>query len=105
MAVCLDYQRVYCSRRESAVSIKMQLFAALLLLFALSAKVWIKINCTSVGYQLAKARQISVSQDMQLRELELELSLLMRPDRLAEEARRKLDLRQLDPGQAYRITY
>ena len=104
MAICLEYQSVYSNRRESSVSLKYHLVAAVLLLGALVTRVTLKIHSTSVGYELAKERTINVELDMQRRELELERSLLLRPDNLTKAAY-GLGLRPLDMAQAKKVRY
>jgi len=92
MAVCLDYQAVYSAQKGILVSVPVQIGAAILLLMALSFKIWVKYETTGLGYQLAKERQATVAYDMERRELELHLSILKRPDRLAATATQKLGL-------------
>lgn len=103
MAVCLDYQAVYCRKTNFMISVRVQLFAALLLLCALSAKVWIKIESTDLGYRLAKERQITIELDMERRELELARSVLLRPDNLTRVSKQRLGLDLLNPEQARRM--
>lgn len=103
MAVCLEYQAVYSRKANVAVSVRAQLIAAVLLLAALSSKVWIKIESTDIGYRLAKERQVTIDLDMQRRELELARSVLMRPDNLTKVAKTRLGLGLLRPEQARRI--
>lgn len=105
MAVCLDYQSVY-YQREGLVSIwSLTLAASVLLLLALSFRVWIKIESTEIGYELAAAQQEAIELDMERRDFELQLSLLLRPDNLTPLAAKKLGLSTLDPEQARKITY
>lgn len=103
MALCLNYQSVYCRRESIVISVRMQIFAASILLIALVAKVWIKIESTDIGYQLAKERQMRIAYDMERRELELQRSVLLRTDNLTEAARDRLGLQPLNPKQARRI--
>ncbi len=105
MAVCLDYQAVYYKRNEAAVSWKLQFFAGLLLLAALLCKVWIKVESVELGYHVAKERQKTVALDMERRELELQLSVLLRNDNLSSMAQKRLGLYSLNPRQARRIAY
>lgn len=104
MAVCLNYQSVYCRRDRIVISVRMQIFAAVLLLLALVGKVWIKIETTDLGYQLARERELKISYDMERRELELQRSVLLRTDNLTRTASERLGLSALDPQQARRIT-
>ena len=104
MAVCLDYQAVYCRNSKISISVRTQLITALLLLAALSTKVWIKIESTDIGYRLAKERQTTISLDMERRELELARSVLLRPDTLTRMSKERLGLDLLRPEQARKIT-
>ncbi len=104
MAICLEYQSVYACRRESTVFLKFHLLAALLLLAALVTRVTLKINGTQVGYALAQERSRTIELDMQRRELELQRSLMLRPDSLTRAAR-GLGLAPLNVAQAKKLRY
>ena len=71
----------------------------------LAFKVWVRIECTSLGYVLAKEKQSTVALDMQRRELDLQLSVLKRADTLSKKAHTKLGLVALNPKQARKIIY
>ena len=103
MAICLEYQAVYCERARVLNLWWVTLAASLLLLFSLGLKVWIKIESTSVGYRLANERETALALDMERRDLELQLSLLMRRDELAKRAHAALGLQALNPKQARRV--
>lgn len=103
MAVYLDYQSVYCDKRSLVVSVKLQLAASVLLLAALCGRVWIKVESTDLGYRLARQRQQTVLLDMQRRELELQLSVLLRPDSLYRMANEKLGLEALRGDRALKM--
>jgi hypothetical protein len=105
MAVCLDYQNVYAPRRAIVISTRIQLAVLVLLVVAFSGKVWLSVRSTDLGYQLAREQQRAVELDMTRRELELELSVLMRPDTLSRAARKNLGLVPLNPAQARKMTY
>lgn len=105
MAICLEYQAVYCNRRDKVVSLRMQIAAAVFLFAVLCCRVWIKIESVDLGYQLAKQRQRTIALDMQRRELELQLSVLLKADNLARSAERRLGLGPLSPKQAVKIDY
>jgi cell division protein FtsL len=104
MAVCLDYQSVYARRDVLVISVRTQVFLALCIVCLLGFKIWMKIEATDIGYQLAKERNRSVALDLARRELELEKSVLVRSDHLESAARKRLGLRPLDPAQARRLT-
>lgn len=104
MAVCLEYQSVYSRRDKIVISVRMQIVAAALLLCALVGKVWIKIETTDLGYQLAKERELKVSLDMERREYELQRSVLLRTDNLSRVAQQKLGLMPLNPANARKIS-
>ena len=105
MAVCLQYQSVYVKREAARVSGKVQLFGAVILLALLGVKVWAKLEATDLGYSLARERQKMVGVDMERRELELQRSVLMRPDSLAKSAREKVGLSEHSLGQTLKVTY
>jgi hypothetical protein len=105
MAVCLQYQSVYVKREAARVSGKVQLCGAVILLALLGAKVWAKLEATDLGYSLARERQKMVALDMERRELELQRSVLMRPDSLAKSAREKVGLSEHNLGQTLKVTY
>ncbi len=104
MAICLEYQQVYQRNIKIGHKLRWQIAAASVLLAVLAAKVWLKIETTDLGYELAKERQRTIALDMQRRELELQLSVLTKPDYLAKLANQKLGLRALKPNQAVKIS-
>lgn len=103
MAVCLDYQTVYMSRRLH-FSHRVQVIAALVLLAAVGVRVWIKLACTDVGYDLAREKQKMIALDMERRELELERSIFLRADNLGGLAAKRLGLVSPKPVQLRRIS-
>lgn len=105
MTVCLQYQSVYVRRDDAAVSKKLHLVVAVCLLCVLAARVWVKLESTDVGYQLASERQKTVALDMERRELELQVSVLKRPDALARAARVQAGLGDHRPSQTIKISY
>ncbi len=104
MAVCVGYQGIDV-RGGIIVSVKTQLFVALLLIVALSVKIWIKSESTQVGYVLAAARQTGIELDMKRRELELQRSVYLRPDHLKQKAAERLGLQAMSPHQAKKVIY
>lgn len=104
MSVCLQYQPVV-AVADLKVSVRWQLCVATLLLLTLIAKVWIKVETTRVGYELADQRQLAIELDMKQRELELHRSYLLRPDNLYKTASAKLGLVKLQPQQAKKVIY
>jgi hypothetical protein len=105
MAVCLQYQSVYVKRESTAVSAKLQIVAAVALLGVLAVRVGSKLEATDLGYQLARERQLTVSLDMEKRELDLQRSILVRPDSLSKAARERVGLTDHKPNQTIRISY
>lgn len=105
MAIALDYQTVYYRRGKRTVPLGWNIAAAVLLFFALAAKVWIKVECTEYGYQLAKVRKETVALDMERRELELHYSVLLKPDNLIMRSKKLLNLGALNPQQARKVVY
>lgn len=105
MAVCLQYQSVYVKREAAVVSLRVQVVAAMALLLVLGARVWMKLEVTDVGYQLARERSRTVELDMERRELELQRSVLLRPDSLATSARTLAHLEDHAAVRSFRLSY
>jgi hypothetical protein len=105
MAVCLQYQSVYVKRESAVFSLRAQVVTALVLLVVLAARVWVKLDATDVGYQLARERTKTIELDMQRRELELQRSVLLRPDSLKASARQMGRLEEHRPENTIRIVY
>lgn len=63
------------------------------------AHVWVRLQVTTLGYELSTARDMVARLEQEQRELETELAMLTAPQRLAEEAGRRLGLREPEPGQ------
>lgn len=99
MAVYLDAQAIYVRRKPLHVSLRLQAFVAALLLVTLAAKVWIKVEITDVGYQIGHEQDRAVALDMERRELELERSVLLRPDVLSRAAKSRLGMQPMNPSQ------
>lgn len=105
MALCLNYQAVYVRRGAAVASTRMHVIGAVALLAALAVKVWIKLESTDLGYVLARERQRTVDLDMERREMELQRSVLLRPDNLTKAAREKLGLSEHDLTRTITISY
>lgn len=105
MAIALDYQTVYFRKKKRVVPLSWNIAAAVLLFVALAVKVWIKIECTEYGYQLARIRKETVALDMERRELELHYSVLLKPDNLVMRSKKQLGLGPLNPQQAKKVIY
>lgn len=105
MAVCLQYQSVYVKRETAVVSLRVQVAAAVVLLAVLGARVWMKLEATDLGYQLARERSRMVELDMERRELELQRSILLRPDSLSASARKMAALDDSGVERSLRVVY
>ena len=105
MAVCLQYQSVYVKRGQAVVSIRVQVAAAVALLLVLGMRVWVKLEATDIGYQVAQQRGRTVSLDMERRELELERAILLRPYTLSSAARRMGGLHDMNSERTLRVVY
>jgi hypothetical protein len=92
MAICLEYQAVYANHKTSTQNWCYLLGASVLLFLALSLKVALKVQLTDLGYRLASQEQLAVEYDTERRDLELQLSILKRPETLAEQAKQRLQL-------------
>lgn len=100
MAACLEYQSVYYDRTAYHSTVRATLFACFCMLGALLFRVWVKVESTDLGYEIARARKLAISYDMEIRDLRLQKSVLLRADHLSAVARRDLSLRELRPDQA-----
>jgi hypothetical protein len=105
MAVCLQYQSVYVKREATAVSLRVQIATAVALLLVLGARVWVKLEVTDVGYQLARERSKTIELDMQRRELELQRSVLLRPDSLSASAQQMGRLAEHNSEMTLKVVY
>jgi cell division protein FtsL len=61
--------------------------------------VWVRLQVTTLGYDLSAAREIVARLEQEQRELETELAMLTAPQRLEEEAGRRLRMHEPKPGQ------
>lgn len=104
MAVCLDYQSVANVSREQGLPLKVQVTVVALLALALAARVWVKHECTDLGYRLADEKERTVALDMRRRELELQHSVLIRRESLESAARQRLNMILPHPKQVIVIS-
>lgn len=105
MALSLEYQAIYCERETVVTKLRLQLTAVVLLFAVLIARVAVKVEATSAGYELARERELTVELDMQRRELMLKRSLQLRHDVLAARAEHELKLGPLNPERATKVLY
>ena len=92
MSQCLSYQSVYLDSAKPRYLTKLHLITLLLLVTSFSYKVWLKLEAVDVGYQIAESRKEMVALDIERQELELQYSVITRPDVLINEAQNKLEL-------------
>src|SRR5688572_12622613 len=100
MTLILDYQPIYHEHSSFFNRWLCTVIACVLLLSVLSIKVWIKLESIQLGYELAGQREETVRLDMQRRDLELQRSILLRPDVLRSRAAKELGLRELNLSHA-----
>jgi cell division protein FtsL len=86
-------------RTERARATRLNLVAGVIVLSAMLLHVWTGLKVGTLGYELSHARDLGQRLDRQLNELTLEHSSMMKPDVLAEEARRRLGLDWPQSGQ------
>ena len=103
MAVCLEYQTVLAKPKADNLPLRVQISVVFILALALGTRVWVKHECTDLGYQLAQEREYAVALDLKRRELELERSVLLRRENLAAAASSRLNLRSPHPSQVIEI--
>lgn len=104
MALSLEYDTAVFPNSIATLRIPMrvQIGAGLILILALLVKVWIRIETTDYGYQLASERQSMIELDRQERALTFALTSLTQPDQLRAAAE-PLGLRPTDPSQVWKL--
>lgn len=90
---------VAAERTARARAMRWNLLALACALSAMLLHVWTGLTVGTLGYELSRARDLAQRLDRELNELTYENSGLMKPDLLAEEARRRLGLEWPQPGQ------
>lgn len=73
--------------------------AAVVLLACGLFHIWVRLQVTELGYGLTTIREIVTRLEHEQRELEAELAMLTAPQQLAEEAGRRLQMREPTTGQ------
>jgi len=73
--------------------------AAIVLLACGLVHVWVRLQVTELGYGLSTIHEIVARLEHEQRELETELAMLTAPQQLAEEARRRLQMKEPKAGQ------
>lgn len=86
-------------RAARARTTRVNLLAGVVVLLAMLLQVWTGLSVGTLGYELSRAHDLTQRLDRQLNELTLENSGMMKPDLLAEEARRRLGLDWPQSGQ------
>lgn len=86
-------------RRLRRARVGRAITAVVVLLASGLAHVWVRLQVTELGYGLNTTGEIVARLEREQRELEAELAMLTAPQHLAEEARRRLDMREPEPGQ------
>jgi hypothetical protein len=103
MAVCLEYQSVLAKPKQEHLPIKVQVAVVVILAVALASRIWVKHECTDLGYKLAEEKEFTIALDLKRRELELEHSVLLRRDSLENQANSRLKLMEPHPDQIIQI--
>ena len=93
-------QQVHQGVEKAGLRLRYQVLAAAILLAALSFKIFLKMETTTLGYQLAAQKRITQELDQKKRDLGLKLSLLLRRDHLQGAAEQELGMKKMDPRQA-----
>jgi len=86
-------------RAERSRATRRNLLALAVLLAAMLLHVWTGLTVGTLGYELSGARDLGQRLDRQLNELTIENTGILKPDLLAEEARRRLGLDWPQSGQ------
>lgn len=86
-------------RAARSRAMRLNLLAGVVVLAAMLLHVWTGLTVGTLGYQLARSRDLGQRLDRQLNELAIENTGTLKPDLLAEEARRRLGLDWPQSGQ------
>lgn len=78
---------------------RLNLLAGVVAMAAMLFHVWTGLKVGTLGYELSHARDLGQRLDRQLNEISLENSVIIKPDLLADEARRRLGLDWPQSGQ------
>lgn len=105
MAVCVDYQPVYFRTKSRSSAASWQVLIASCLLAVLLTRVWLRSETTELGYHLSDLRKETIELDLVRRELTMQLSVLTRPDSLAERGKRELGFAELKSSQLRSVRY
>jgi hypothetical protein len=86
-------------RTARARAMRWNLIAGAVAMAAMLLHVWTGLTVGTLGYELSRTRDLTQRLERQLNELTLENSGMMKPDLLADEARRRLGLDWPQSGQ------
>ena len=101
MVSVLKMQSLTVSGRDWLLHMRLYVLAISVFLLLLGFRIALRVEGYILGYRLADARQTTVELDMERRDLELQLSVLSRPDRLRRLAQDRLGLQDAQPHQVY----
>jgi cell division protein FtsL len=101
MVSVLKMQALTVSGRDWLKHMRLYVLAISVFLLLLGFRIALRVEGYILGYRLADARQVTVELDMERRDLELQLSVLSRPDRLRRLAHDRLGLQDAQPHQVY----
>jgi len=95
----VDPARAELVRRTRRARVRRAVTVAVVLIACGLAHVWVRLQVTELGYALNTTSDIVARLEREQRELEAELAMLTAPQHLAEEAHRRLGMREPEPGQ------
>lgn len=90
---------------QAEVSRKKLLLAMSMLFVVLAIQLGLRIYITERGYEIERMRMIALSNDTELRELDLAYALKTRPNELAKLAKTRLEMEPLTPSQIRKVSY
>lgn len=90
-------------RVARARATRLNLLAGAIAIAAMLFHVWTGLRVGTLGYELSRARDLGQRLERQLDDLTFENSVIMKPDALADEARRRLGLDWPQSGQIVKL--
>ena len=103
MAISIDYLDSLARKQPLTISVQLQILITLLTVSLIIFKIWCRFESIDYGYRIAEERKKSVALDMERRELELHLSVLLAPNNLGKEATKRIGLVNPNNSQLWRI--
>ncbi|HMO02688.1 MAG TPA: hypothetical protein PKD37_07250 [Oligoflexia bacterium] len=82
MSISLSNQLIIARRLPKALPLSLQLALCLVFLISLALRVWIKVETTHLGYQIAESRQLAAELTAAIAEYQMQISVLKSRSRI-----------------------